>query len=81
MRTRREQSYRDTESSDGRLNVKIQADVSDRIRRYCKRTNQNKAIFVSNCMSAQLDVLEKELLENLSKAELVEMIYKLMAER
>lgn len=76
MRKQRTESNhrRTTSSKDGRFSPHIGKNVAERIERYCRQTNQNKTKFVEKCCMERLDVLEKDLLMNLSKEDLIEMI-------
>ena len=73
-RKRIETSYRDTMTVDGGFSPKIGKEVTARIVRYCKLTNQNKTKFVEDCVRKALDELEKSFLSSLSKEELIQMI-------
>lgn len=77
-KTRTEIGYRETVQNRGGFCPHLSDDVTKRIVRYCKATDQNKTRFVIDCVNAQLDILEKQALSNYTKEELIEM---LLAER
>lgn len=64
----------DSHQKDGGFCPHLDAGVTSRLIRYCKATNQNKTRFVENCIEAQLDILEKEVLASYTKEQLIEMI-------
>lgn len=74
MKKRNETNYRDTKAMDGRFSPNLNAQISERISRYCKTTNQNKTRFVENCVARQLDICEREAYEAMSKDELIELL-------
>ena len=73
-KNRIEMTYRDTTQKNGNFSPKLGKQVASRVIRYCKRTNQNKTKFVEDCVSKALDELEKDMLSQLSKEELIQMI-------
>jgi len=75
-RTRKENNLRNTTSKDGSFSPHISHQTAERIRKYCKLTNQNKTKFVEQCCNERLDVLEVEQLQKLSKEELIKLIIK-----
>ena len=79
-KTRTETEYRQTSQSDGSFSPKISPQVTARLTRYCKFTNQNKTKFVESCIMKQLDIIEKETYQNMSKDELIDMLMS-MSER
>ena len=77
MRTRKETSFRNNAiSKTGTFSPRISAATTNRIIRYCKETNQNKTRFVEQCVNERLDELERQMLANLSKEQLIEMLMK-----
>ena len=73
-RRRNESSYRATNSMDGRFSPNISERTTERIVRYCQRNNLNKTRFVEECVNYRLDELEREMLEELSKEQLIDII-------
>lgn len=76
MRTRNESVCRATTSRNGEFSPKINAITASRVTYYCKLTNKNRTKFVEECINAQLDILEDEYYQSLSKDELIELIRK-----
>lgn len=75
MRTRKETNYRNNAlSKTGTFSPRISVATTNRIIRYCKETNQNKTRFVEKCVNERLDDLEKEMLNEMSKEQLIEML-------
>ena len=72
-KTRVENEFRESTSKDGTFSSHIDEKTTSRLTRYCKTKNINKTKFVMECINKQLDILEKEILMNLSKEELIEM--------
>ena len=77
-KTRTEIGYRATTQKRGGFAPHLPDDVTKRIVRYCKATNQNKTRFVTDCVNSQLDILEKQAFSSYTKEELIEI---LLAER
>ena len=76
MRERNEKGYRGTNSRNGEFSPRISTATAERVKRYCSIMNINKTKFVEQCVISQLDVLEKDYLNNLSKDELIAMLLK-----
>lgn len=47
---------------------------SERLPEFCKRTNRNRTRLVEQCINDRLDILERELLNDMSKDELIELL-------
>ena len=75
-KSRNETNCRNVSSKDGSFTPHIPKETANRITRYCKITNQNKTKFVDKCMKECLDALEREILGNLSKEELIDLLIK-----
>lgn len=75
-RTRNETGYRNVTSRSGQFSPHINEHTSSRLSRYCKKMNINKTKFVEQCINEKLDVLEREMLEDLNKEELIELCMK-----
>lgn len=73
-RTRNETGYRKVVSSNGGFSPHISKKTNERITRYCKKNNLNKTKFVEQCCNERLDVLEKMMLSEMTKEELISMI-------
>lgn len=67
-------NYRNTPSRDGSFSPKLSEKTSKRIVKYCEQMNINKTKFVEDCVIAQLDILEREALNSMSKEMLIEML-------
>ncbi len=76
MKTRNETNFRNTQAKDGSFSPHIRREVTERLSRYCKDTNQNRTRFVEHCIVERLDVLEKEFLESKTKEQLIELLMK-----
>lgn len=73
-RIRKEDGYRNSIAKDEGFSPHISAKVARRITRYCKKNNLNRTRFVESVLAEALDQLEKEMLAQLSKDELADMI-------
>ena len=62
-----------TLAKDGSFSPHIGHKTTARLARYCKLKDLNKTRFVEDCINAQLDILEREALQILSKEELIEL--------
>lgn len=71
---RKTNNYRDTSSKDGSLTPHLYSPVSDRIRAYCEKHDVPVGKFVADCMTAQLDALEREELNSMPKEMLIELL-------
>ena len=71
---RKSNGYRDTTSKNGSLTAHISAELSDRVRIYCSRQNIATGKFIEDCVSARLDVLEREALSSMPKEMLIELL-------
>ena len=75
-KTRIESTYRDTESRDGSISLKIYGKIVKRIKRYCRFMNLNKTKFIIQCVEEKLDELEPKIAESIlrekSKDELIQ---------
>lgn len=60
-------------SRNERFTPIISANTASRITYYCKLTKKNRNKFVEECINAQLDILENEYYQSLSKDELIEL--------
>lgn len=59
---------------NGEFSPRFDRKTAERIWRYCKAKDLNKTHFVIACVNERLDTLEDEMLEALSKEELIKMI-------
>ena len=73
-RTRNEEIFRNITSKDGSVSANLPAKIGMRITRYCMEKNINRTRFIEQCCSEKLDVLEKEMLQEKSKDELIAII-------
>ena len=73
---RNEENYRNVKSRDGVFSPHISRHTAERLTRYCQSKNINKTKFVEECINKQLDVLEREYYESLTKDELINLILK-----
>lgn len=75
-RNRTENGFRNTKASDGRYSTYVSAATADRLSRYCKAKNINRAKFVEQCVKEKLDAVEEEYYLALPKETLVQMLLK-----
>ena len=73
-RTRIENNYRRSDSKSGEYSPKLGKQLADRIHKYCRRHNINKAKFVEECINAQMDILERQDYESYTKEELIALL-------
>jgi len=73
-KAREERTYRETKSKDGTFSPILNKQISQRINRYCEAKNINRTVFVTEVLSERLNFLEREMLMEKSKEELVEII-------
>jgi len=73
---RTEDKYRNASSKDGTFSPHISKKTAERIDRYCKINNINKTKFIEQCVNERLDDLETEMLDTLTKEQLIEMVKK-----
>ena len=74
QKMKKRESYRNILSKDGKISAHISAETSERIRNYCIQRDIAVTRFVEDCINAQLDILEREALNNLSKEMLIELL-------
>ena len=67
-------NYRESASSDGSLTPHLFNPIAERVRNYCKQQNISVSKFVEECISAHLDTLEREALNNMTKEMLIELL-------
>ena len=73
---RNETNFREAVSKDGSFSPHINKKTSERLTRYCKVMNQNRTRFVEACINEQLDRIERQAYEPLTKDELIDIILK-----
>ncbi len=73
METKREFKYKESKSKNGSYSPHLTAKVAKRLSIYCKKTNQNRTRFIEKVLNEKLDELEIEMLNNLSKQELIDL--------
>ena len=71
---RNETNFRDVTSKNGDFSPHIGKHTAERLTKFCKRTNRNRTRFVEQCINDRLEVLERELLNDMSKDELIELL-------
>lgn len=71
---KKQESYRNISSKDGKISAHISAPTSDRLRTYCKQRNIAVTRLVEDCINAQLDVLEREAYNDMPKEMLIELL-------
>lgn len=76
-RTREENGFRNTIQKDGRLNTTWSAAISSRITNYCRAINRNRTKFLEELVAKELDRLERERLEQMTREELMDEIQRL----
>lgn len=64
----------ESSQKDGGFCPHLDSVITKRLVRYCRLRNLNKTKFVTDCINAQLDVLEKEIYDSMSKEELIEIL-------
>lgn len=69
-----EENYRNVKSKDGTFSPHINKTTTERLVKYCHAININRTKFVHECINKQLDVLEREYYESLSKDDLITLI-------
>ena len=67
-------TYRDTISKDGTLTAHISAAVAAKVKNYCSNQNIASGKFIEDCVTKQLDILEREAYNSMSKEMLVELL-------
>lgn len=73
---RNESGCRNIKSKDGTFGPRLNKTVSERLTKFCKETNRNRTEFVIECINNQLDILEKEYYESLTREELIDKLLK-----
>lgn len=73
---RTEKRYRDVKSSDGGYSCKIDAKTAERVARYCKKFDINKCKFITDIVNEKMDILEKDMLEQMTIEDLFAMVSK-----
>ena len=68
-------NWKDSSSESG-YSAHLSKATSERMYAYCKNKNLNRKKFVEQCINKELDVLERQFYESLSKEELINMILK-----
>lgn len=78
MSERKAVSYvnRGNKPKNGEYVSHIPRAIAERLRKYCKLTNQNCQRYVERCIIANLDIDERKILESMNKDELIDMILK-----
>lgn len=73
----RRSTYKNRTNNCGFLSAKISdPDVIDGIKNYCQMTKTSVSVFVEGCCKKYLEEEQKELLNSLSKEELINLILK-----
>ena len=70
----REVGYKKTPSKDGSFNPSLCRKVAQRLTRYCEKHGLNKTRFVEDCVSKQMDILERDELNDMPKEMLIELL-------
>ena len=55
------QGYYESSQKDGGFCPHLEAPIAKRINRYCRIKNLNKTKFVTDCLDAQLSILERDI--------------------
>lgn len=71
---RTEMGCRNTKSKNGTFTPHIATQTAERLTKYCHLTNINRTKFVEQCINKQLDWLEKEYYESLTKDDLIALV-------
>ena len=69
-----ENGYRKVTSNDGSFSPHIRKEVNEVLSRYCRITNQNKTRVVEMCIVKQINSMEKDFLESMTKEQLIDFI-------
>lgn len=75
-KVRIEKGYRETINKDGEISVRIEKNLAKRVRLHCQKQNLNKTKFVNECVQMRMDNIEREMMEQMSKEELIRIIEK-----
>lgn len=75
-RVRIEKGYRATANKDGEISTRIEKNLAERVRLHCQRNNLSKTKFVNECVQMRMDNIEREMMEQMSKEELIRIIEK-----
>lgn len=70
---KRKETYRNVTSQDGSLTIHLMNPLANRVRGICQQRNISVMKFVEDCMNIQLDRVERESLESLTKEMLIEL--------
>lgn len=68
------QGYIESTQKDGGFCPHLESPIAKRIDRYCRVNNLNKTKFVTECLDAQLRILEKDIYKDMSKEELIDLL-------
>lgn len=80
-RTRKQDTYKKSESKDGTLSVTIDKEIAIPFKRYCARHNLNCKKVANRFIAEKLAELEKTEFESMSKEELIEMVLSLRGKK
>ena len=75
-KNRIESRFRNVKSENGVYSCKIDASTAERVARYCKKFDINKSKFVADIINEKMDVLEKNMLEQMTMEDLFLMVSK-----
>lgn len=75
-KVRIEKGYRATTNKDGEISVRIEKNLAERVRLHCQMNNLSKTKFVNECVQMRMDNIKREMMEQMTKEELIEMIEK-----
>ena len=75
-KVRIENGYRETKNRDGEIHTVIKKVLAERVILHCKRHNLSKTQFINECVEMRMDNIEREMMEQMTKEELIEMIEK-----
>lgn len=70
--------YRNSESKDGRLSPKLEVEVTNRLRNYCKATNTGMSIVVNKAVEEYLKAHEADIYLDMDHATLAKLYVDLL---
>ena len=61
-------------TKDGRLSLKLNPYIAQRLTRYCEATNQNRTAFVEMIIGKTITELETDMYDRLTKSQLIDLL-------
>lgn len=66
--------YSESQNKKGEFVAHVEAPIARRLERYCSIKKLTKTQFVNDCVRAQLDTLEKDIYNSMTREELLEIL-------